>query len=229
MVAAVTHYSIAIVDDHPLIVEGLSAVIHRSLGSPAVAVGSEAKDICSITERHSPDAMIVDLGMPGDVLGEISNAAKATPRMKIIVFTASTDTNLAMKALDAGASGYVLKGSSADELILAILATFRGQVYVSPTFASKVINTFKFETEKERTTKEIKLSTREYQIIKLLMAGKQNREIALTLSLSEKTIKGYMTHLMYKLNVKSRLEVVIAAQKIDPSAFEWKERVERTY
>lgn len=212
--------SIAVVDDHPLLMEGLAALMQRKAGFSLTAAGSAASDIYAITDKHRPDAMVVDLNMPGDAFRAIADAAKAAPEMKIIVFTASTNTDHAIKALEAGAKGYVLKGSSADDLIAAIEATCRGEIYITPSFAAKMIGALQSKALEKKAAQSTKLSVREDQIVRLLLCGKQNREIARALSLSEKTVKGYMTHLMHKLNARNRLEVVIAAQKLNPAAFE---------
>ncbi|UZF93474.1 response regulator [Bosea sp. NBC_00550] len=212
--------SIAVVDDHPLLMEGLMALMQRNVGFSLAAAGSNAGDIYSITEKFRPDAMIVDLNMPGDAFLAIKDATKAAPDMKIVVFTASTNTDHAIQALEAGAKGYVLKGSSADELIKAIEMTCRGEIYITPCFAAKVISALHGKALDRQVAESARLSVREDQIVRLLLCGKQNREIASALSLSEKTVKGYMTLLMQKLKARNRLEVVIAAQRLNPSAFE---------
>jgi DNA-binding NarL/FixJ family response regulator len=212
--------SIAVVDDHPLLMEGLVALMQRNVGFSLVAAGSDANDIFSIAEKHKPDAMIVDLNMPGDAFRAIKDAAKAAPDMKIVVFTASTNADHAIQALEAGAKGYVLKGSSADELIKAVELTCRGEIYITPSFAAKVIGALQGKRVERQAAQGSKLSVREDQIVRLLLCGKQNREIACALSLSEKTVKGYMTLLMQKLKARNRLEVVIAAQRLNPAAFE---------
>lgn len=212
--------SIAVVDDHPLLMEGLAALMQRKAGFSLTAAGSVASDIYSITAKHRPDAMIVDLNMPGDAFQAIKDASKTAPDMKIVVFTASTNTDHAIQALEAGAKGYVLKGSTADDLIEAIEMTCRGEIYITPCFAAKVINALQSKALEKQAAQSAKLSVREDQIVRLLLCGKQNREIARALSLSEKTVKGYMTLLMHKLNARNRLEVVIAAQRLNPAAFE---------
>ena len=158
--------------------------------------------------------MIIDLSMSGDAFQAIEDATHIAPNMKIIVFTASNSTDHAIRALEAGASAYVLKGSSADELIEAIDAVLEGSVYVTPLFMSKVLSTLHNRASQRKEFQNTNLSARESQVIKLLLGGKKNKEIATALSLSEKTIKNYMTHLMQKLHVRNRLEAVIAAQKM---------------
>ncbi|TCR68509.1 response regulator transcription factor [Bosea sp. BK604] len=219
--------SIAVVDDHPLLMEGLAALMQRKPGFSLTAAGAAASDIYAITAKHRPDAMIVDLNMPGDAFQAIADAARAAPEMKIVVFTASTNTDHAIHALEAGAKAYVLKGSPADELIEAIETACRGEIYITACFAAKVISALQNKAQEKKAAQGAKLSVREDQIVRLLLCGKQNREIARALSLSEKTVKGYMTHLMQKLNARNRLEVVIAAQKLNPAAFEGTRAVPR--
>lgn len=212
--------SIAVIDDHPLLMEGLVSLMQRKVGFSLAAAGSNSSDIYSITEKYHLDAMIVDLNMPGDAFLAIKDATKAAPDMKIVVFTASTNTDHAIQALEAGAKGYVLKGSTADELIKAIEMTCRGEIYITPSFAAKVISALQGKALERQAAHSAKLSVREDQIVRLLLCGKQNREIANALSLSEKTVKGYMTLLMQKLKARNRLEVVIAAQRLNPAAIE---------
>ncbi len=209
-----TNLTIAIVDDHPLMMEGIANVLDRRRGFSIHLRGSTSADMVKIYNESCPDVMIVDLNMPGDAFLAIENATKNVPHMKIIVFTASSNTDHAIRALEAGASGYVLKGSSADELIEAIEAVSQGAVYITPFFMSKVLSTLQHRALQRKESQRLNFSVRESQVVKLLLDGKQNREIAIALSLSEKTVKGYMTHLMQKLHARNRVEVVIAAQKM---------------
>ncbi|KRD96103.1 hypothetical protein ASE63_11815 [Bosea sp. Root381] len=208
------HTAIAIVDDHPLLMEGVAAVLARRPGLTVVGTGSCAADILALATGHNLDAMVVDLNMPGDTFQAIRDLRAAVPRVRIIVFTASTSTEHAIRALDAGAGAYVLKGSSAADLTEAIEATGRGEIYITPSFAAKVISALQGKALEKRNAEAARLSVREEQIVRLLLCGKQNREIARELALSEKTVKSYMTNLMTKLHARNRLEVVIAAQKL---------------
>jgi DNA-binding NarL/FixJ family response regulator len=213
------HVSVAVVDGHPVLLEGIGAVIARQGGFSLVAVGSTASEICSITRCHRPDAMIIDLSMPGEPFIAIADAARAAPKMAIIVFTASDCIFDAVKALDAGASGYVLKASSSKELIEAIDMTLRGEIYITPSLATKVIGALRQRALERQVAVSPKLSVREDQIVKLLLCGKRNRDIGRILSLSEKTVKAYMTRLMHKLDARSRLEVVVSVKKLYPTSF----------
>lgn len=211
--------SIAIVDDHPLLAEGIAAVLARRENYIVVETGVSAADVVAILGRRMCDVVIVDLNMPGDVFAAIAELRDIAPACRVVVFTASTETEHAVKALGAGAAGYVLKGSSAGELIDAVDAALRGEVYITPSFAAKVIGALNNKAAEKQAVISTKLSVREEQIVRLLLCGKQNREIARSLDLSEKTVKSYMTNLMTKLHARNRLEVVIAAQKLKPADF----------
>lgn len=206
--------AIAIVDDHPMLMEGVAAVLARRPGLNVVGTGRSADDIMPLASANNLDAIVVDLNMPGDIFDAIKELRSEYPRTQIVVFTASTSTDHAIRALDAGAGAYVLKGSAASDLAEAIEATRRGEIYITPAFAAKVISALQSKALEKRSAAASQLSVREEQIVRLLLCGKQNREIARELDLSEKTVKGYMTNLMTKLNARNRLEVVIAAQRL---------------
>lgn len=214
--------SIAFVDDHPILLEGIVSVFSRSSELNIVAKGYTTEDALKIAETHSPDILVVDLSMPGDIFEAISKISGRQSNTKVIAFTAATGIDQAVRALDAGACGYVLKGSTADDLLNAVHAVRTGETFITQGFAGKVIAALRNASLRKAAVQAIKLSIREEQIVRLLMRGRTNREIAEQLHISEKTVKHYMTVLMQKLNVRNRLEVVIAAQKlgdvVDPGA-----------
>jgi DNA-binding NarL/FixJ family response regulator len=215
--------SIAFVDDHPILLEGIVSVFSKSNDLKIVAKGYSTEDALRIAENYTPDILVVDLSMPGDIFEAISRISTRQSNTKIIAFTAATGIDQAVRALDAGASGYVLKGSTADDLLDAVRAVRSGETFITQGFAGKVIAALRNASLRKAAAQAIKLSIREEQIVRLLMRGRTNREIAEQLHISEKTVKHYMTVLMQKLNVRNRLEVVIAAQKLgemigDPSA-----------
>jgi DNA-binding NarL/FixJ family response regulator len=207
--------SIALVDDHPLMVEAISSLLNRTEGFEVVGTGTVANDIVDLCMRTQPQVAVVDLSMPGDVYAAIASAIKISPSTRIVAFTAATGVDSAIRALDAGASGYVLKGSSTAELIQAILSVQSGETYITQNFASRVIAALRDASLRRKAAEAVILSIREQQIVRLLMIGKTNKEIAIAINISEKTVKHYMTILMQKLQVRNRVEVVIAAQKLD--------------
>ena len=205
--------SIVLIDDHPLMIEAISSLLKRTEGFDIVGTGATADDLVGLCTRTQPQIAVVELHMPGDVYGAIASAIKISPSTKIVAFTAATGVESAIRALDAGATGYVLKGSSTMELIQAILAVQAGGTYITQSFASRVIAGLRDVSLRRRAAEAVILSIRERQIVRLLMSGKTNKEIAIAIKISEKTVKHYMTALMQKLQVRNRVEVVIAAQK----------------
>lgn len=210
--------SIGVVDDHPMLAEGIAATLAKLPNLFVVAKGHAADDIIRIASELHVDLLITDLSMPGDAFAAIARVSELYPRTAVIAYTGSGCTDFAVKALNAGAKGFVLKGSPVEELLNAVEAVSTGSVYISPSFAPRVIAALQAATAERQQARLSRLSIREEQIIKLLLCGRQNREIAETLGLSERTVKGYMTNLMTKLGARNRLEVVIAAQKLQSGA-----------
>jgi DNA-binding NarL/FixJ family response regulator len=202
---------IVLVDDHPTLLRGVQALLNEDSRYEVVGTGSSAQDIIDLARSSAPDILIVDLSMPGDVLAAIGEVT-AMAQSKVVVFTAYGDVELAMKALDAGAQGFVLKGRPVEDLGEAIETVRRGELFVSPEFAKKLVAGFRNHSKREKDLQAAKLSTRERQLVDCLLQAQSNKEIARTLKLSEKTVKHYMTNLMNKLRVKSRIEVVLAVQ-----------------
>lgn len=201
--------SVAFVDDHPILLEGLKAIFCRNGGFDVVATGGCCDDAVSIATRQKPAVIVLDLNMPGNAFDCIRTIRQTASDTKIVAFTASSGINHAIEALQAGASGFVLKGSSLDSLTDAIDAVLAGDTYITKGFATKVIAALT-----NPAGASIKLSTREEQIVTLLLESRTNREMAEQLHLSEKTVKHYMSLLMQKLQVRNRVGLVMAARNI---------------
>jgi DNA-binding NarL/FixJ family response regulator len=207
--------SVAFVDDHPLLLSGLAAVFSAHPDFSVVAVGHSARDAKEIVLQHRPDVLVVDLNMPGKVLEMIAEIVVGRFGTKVLTFTAATGIDDAISALEAGSGGYVLKGSSSDDLMDAVRTVHAGDTYITASFAAKVVAGLRTATLRKSAIEAMRLSMREEQVLRLLLRGSTNREIAATLSIGEKTVKHYMTILMQKLNVRNRVEVVLAAQQLD--------------
>jgi len=207
--------SIAFVDDHPILLEGLASIFAEDGRYKVVGKGNCASDAVELITKSHPDVMILDLNMPGDAFQAIVSIQQNSPDTRIVAFTASASIDHAVRAFEAGAKGYVLKGSTDIELTQAIDIVVSGETYITPSFASKVIAALRNVSLRKRSKQPIKLSVREDQIVRLLLVGRTNKEIALRLKISEKTVKHYMTLLMQKLQARNRVEVVLAAQELD--------------
>jgi two-component system, NarL family, nitrate/nitrite response regulator NarL len=207
---------IALVDDHPVLLEGLTSLYHGKANLEVVATGHSAIDAVRIAEGHRPDVIVMDLTMPGDCPEAIRLILAAYPLTKVVVFTASNSIGPATELLEAGISRYVLKVASAADLQMAIVNAHAGQTYITPAFATKVIVTMKTAQLRQTTPPSRRLHHREEQIIRGVLEGDSNKEIGRRLNISEKTVNHYMTSLMNKLNVRNRLELVWAVGKISP-------------
>lgn len=134
-----TSISVAIVDDHPLMLEAISRLLSRTDGIEVVGTGTTTLDVVEICKKARPDVVIVEPLLPGDAYTAIANAAKISPLTRILAFTGALGVETAIRALDAGASGYVLKRSNTAELIQAISSIQAGETYITQSFASRVI------------------------------------------------------------------------------------------
>lgn len=219
--------SVALVDDHPLMLAGVVNLFETNKDFAVVAKGATAEDALQINRQFRPDVMILDLYMPGNVFEVIAEIGAKPGGTKVVAFTAMTGSDYAVRALHAGAKGYILKGSTADELLQGVRAAHSGETYITPGFAIKVIEALRNASLRKMAAGPIKLSIREEQIVALLLRGRTNREIAVGLGIGEKTVKNYMTILMQKLHARNRLEVLIAAQKLDVSRLDERESTSR--
>ncbi len=205
--------SVAFVDDHPVLLSGLCQLFAGSEEFKVVAVGRSAGELVAVAANTRPDVIVADLTMPGSVLEAIARIANEGQGIKILTFTASGSIDTAISVLEAGASGYVLKGSTLDELAEAIRQVHAGETYITPSVATKVVAGLR-ERARGNDLRRVVFSRREEQVLRLLLKGRTNREIADALVISEKTVKHYMSVLMQKLNARNRLEVVLAAQSL---------------
>jgi two-component system nitrate/nitrite response regulator NarL len=205
---------VAFFDDHPILLEGLVGIFKALEDFEVVGQGYSAAEVLGTAKSLLPDVLVLDLNMPGDVLETIAAVARELPDIRFVIFTASTNVDNAVCALEAGANGYVVKGSTAAELVAALKGVVSGETYITTGFASKVIAALRTAAVRKKTVEQIRFSVREEQVVRLLLNGSTNRKIAQTLQISEKTVKQYMSSLMQKLNVRNRLEVVLAAQHL---------------
>lgn len=204
---------IAFVDDHPVLLSGMSQLFAASDRFRVVGIGRTARDLVELAVGAEPDVLVVDLSMPGNTIEAILQVVTVTPKCRILAFTASQSVDLAVSVLEAGATGYALKGISLDELSEAILRVHEGETYITPSFAAKVVIALR-NSSRHKNVPRIVFSRREEQVLRLLLNGRTNREIADAMNISEKTVKHYMSVLMQKLNARNRLEVVLAAQSL---------------
>ena len=213
--APLTKISVAFVDDQPIMLASLVSFFSNKQEFEVVATGASAVTAEQIAASGKADVLVMELSIPGSSFDAIARIASASSRTKVVIFTGAMTIDYSVKAIEAGAVGYVIKRSSGRELEEAICAVNRGEMFITPSFAAKVIGALRSPTQ-QKAAEASKLSIREEQIVHLLLRGCTNREMSRQLVLSEKTIKFYMTGLMQKLNARNRTEVALAVQKIAP-------------
>lgn len=202
---------IGIVDDHPLLRQGVASALKRISDFQVVEQGGCADDAVDIAQRFTPDVLLMDVNMPGDCFAAIRRIASVTPGVRVLMLTVSECEDDAYSALEAGAQGYVLKGISGPELVQAIRTVAGGESFITPAFANRLLGRLRQHHEQERH--RIELTHREEQIIREVALGLTNREVAEKLRLSEKTVKYYMTNVMQKLHARNRVEAVTAVRR----------------
>lgn len=200
---------VIVADDHPLFREGVVHSLSSKTGLTVVGQAETGEQALNLTRELLPDVLLLDIAMPGQggltTAGEIALACPAT---KIVMLTVSEDEDNLLAAFKAGARGYVLKGISARDLAAAIRSVAAGDVYVSPALAGRMLA----EMTEEKTPNPLaELTPRETEILQLVAHGLTNREIGEHMSLAEKTVKHYMTNVLGKLHVRSRLEAALLA------------------
>ncbi|WP_198516937.1 LuxR C-terminal-related transcriptional regulator [Sinorhizobium meliloti] len=206
--------SVALIDGHPVTVEGLAYVLAAHGAFAVVARGGSSRDAIAMAGEHRPDLIVLDLAIPGNTVAAIAGITAEYPGTRIIVFTALPGLEHAVSALEAGARGYVSKSCTVGELVDAAKAVTAGATYVSENFASGAVAALKNASVRKVAMRALSLTAREDQIVGLLLGGRTNKEIASDLGLAERTVKHYMAVLMQKLNVRNRVEVVMAAQNL---------------
>jgi two-component system NarL family response regulator len=195
---------ILIADDHPVVREGLAAMIERRTDMTVVAEANHGQEAVALFHQHQPDVVLMDLRMPEmDGVEAILTIREQTPEARVIVLTTyDTDEDI-YRALRAGAKAYLLKDTPREELLDTIRAVSAGHTRVPPDVAAKLA---------ERISSEA-LTAREVDVLRLIVAGNSNREIATLLYISEGTVKTHVNHILMKLDVSDRTQAVTTALK----------------
>ncbi|WP_149141143.1 response regulator [Gemmobacter caeruleus] len=206
---------IVIADDHPLYREGVARSLMEDAGLSVVGQAQDAPSAVELTRRLSPDLLLLDISMPGGGGLAALREVRALPKPPVIaMLTASEEDDEVMQALKAGALGYVLKGVGARDLIGIVKDLARGQSYVSPVLAARLLAAIRDGGAAARQANPLAdLSKREEDILRLVAEGRSNKEIGLSLDLQEKTVKHYMTSILQKLHLRNRVEAAVLARE----------------
>jgi two-component system nitrate/nitrite response regulator NarL len=206
---------VLVVDDHSLFRKG---VVQTIGGEADMTVAGEAETASAAIERARemlPDLVLLDINLPDrSGLSVAKTLQRECPYSKIVILTVVEDEDAVLRALKEGAHGYVLKGVSAEELVQVIRSVYRGETYVTPSMAGRLLSELTAPNA-DRTARDPigELTERERAILDLVAQGKTNKEIAAELFLSEKTVKHYMTNVLQKLQVRNRVEAALIARE----------------
>jgi two-component system, NarL family, nitrate/nitrite response regulator NarL len=205
---------IAVVDDHPMLREGVVRTLLDEGDIEVIGEGATADQAIELAQKFLPDVMLLDMNMPGSGLTAIGRISELCPAIKLIVLTVQEDHDTVTQALKLGARAYALKGVGASELVDIVRAVHDGGSYVSPSLAAKLLANFNRPDRKGSEQEPIEtLTAREEQILVLLGKGLRNKEIARQLDLKEKTVKHYVTNILQKLQLRNRVEAAVLLQK----------------
>ncbi len=204
---------VLVVDDQELFRRGLTMLLGIEPGIEVVGEASDGAEGTQLAISTAPDVVLLDVRMPKQSGIEACLAIKeAAPATKIVMLTVSDEEADLYEAVKSGASGYLLKDSSIEEVAQGIRVVADGQSLISPSMAAKLIDEFKVMSKPEKTTgPALKLTDRELEVLRLVAKGLSNRDVANTLAISENTVKNHVRNMLEKLQLHSRMEAVVYA------------------
>jgi two-component system response regulator NreC len=197
---------LVIVDDHAVVRSGLRRVLEAEDDLDVVAEAGDTRNAVFEARAHKPDVIVMDVVMPGrSGIEAIPDVLKEAPDAKVLVLSMQDDPSYVREAFAAGASGYVLKEAADAELVTAVREVASGGRYVHPTLGARLVAA---EAEERRRAEEDPLTDREREVLRLLALGHTNQEIATMLFISVRTAETHRSHIMRKLGLESRAELV---------------------
>ena len=202
---------IMLADDHPLLRQALRNVLEKEQDFEVIAEASDGEEAVKLATKLIPDVVIMDISMPNLNGLEATRQIKAScPTIAILVLTVHDDNEHIFSILQAGAGGYLTKSVYGDEVINAVRALVCGETVLSPLVSQQILKyVFQHITKPLSLDAGDKVTARETEILRLAAMGISNKDIALRLGLSLRTVKGYLADLFLKLNVASRTEAVV--------------------
>lgn len=206
---------VLIVDDHELARAGLAAVLTREPGIEVVGEAGDGAAALDFVARHPVDLVMMDLQMPVMDGIEATRRIKALhPAISIIIVTVQAQPDALMEALRAGVAGYLLKDASRREIIGAVRQVLRGEAFLNPDLVLQTLRRLAHATPDDDAPPIEPLTPREQQVLRLLMQGKTNREIARELVISPGTVKVHVEHIIAKLGVSDRTQAAVRALEL---------------
>jgi len=203
---------ILIADDHPVVREGLIAMLSREGDFKVVGEAKDGVEAVNKARELSPDVVLMDLRMPEmDGVEAMRQIRPTMPDIKFIILTTYSDDDYIFSGIEAGARAYLLKDAPREDLFKAIRSVYRGESLIQPVVASKLLD--RFSQLSRRTPAGDELSERELEVLCLMAKGAANKEISAELNIAQSTVKTHITNIFQKLGVNDRTEAVTKALK----------------
>jgi DNA-binding NarL/FixJ family response regulator len=207
-----TALTVVVVDDHGLYRAGLVSLLRES-GVTVLAEAASGPEGVETTVRERPDVVLMDVNLPGfDGIEAVRRLAEAAPEVQAVVLTVLADESTVVEALRAGAAGYLLKETSVDDMLPGLRAVAAGESLLSPSVARKLVHRLRAE-HPSPADPALEMTERERQVLALLADGRNNREIAEALFISQNTVKSHVSNLLEKLGVGNRVQAVVRAYR----------------
>jgi len=207
-----TKIRVLLVDDHEIVRLGLMTLINDQENMEVVGEAGAAGEAVKSVEQLRPDVVLMDIRMPGE--GGIVATRDITskfPQTKVVMLTSFADDELVMRAIQAGAVGYILKQVGNEELLRAVVAASRGEALLDPSTTSRLLSRVREQERKSEEDAFRDLSDREMDVLAQVARGKANAEIGVILNLSEKTVRNYVSTILEKLHLVNRIELATYA------------------
>jgi two-component system response regulator NreC len=202
-----------IADDHTIFRSGLKLLLESEPDFDVVGEANDGQQVVNMTDSLRPDVVLMDIGMPGlNGLEATKRIKDAQPDMKILVLTMHRSDEYFFNMLEAGASGYILKGAATSELLGAIRSVAQGDVFLYPSMARRLVQEFLNQEDQWNVSPNL-LSPRENEVLRLIVDGYSSKEIAEQLVLSPSTVYTHQNNIMTKLNLNSRHELIRYARE----------------
>jgi two-component system, NarL family, response regulator NreC len=204
---------VLIADDHTIVRSGVRLLLDAEIDIEVIGEALEGNQAVELAASLKPDVVLMDIAMPGmDGLEATRQIKSRFPDIQILVLTMHRSDEYFFEILEAGASGYLLKGADTSDLVKAVRFVHRGEVFLYPTMAQKLLREF-FNRSQPASSYESQLSPREKEILRLVADGYSNKEIAEKLVVSSSTVHTHLSNLMGKLDLTSRRELIQYARK----------------
>jgi DNA-binding NarL/FixJ family response regulator len=204
---------ILLADDHTVVRKGLRLLLESQPGLTVVAEAADGRAAITLAEQNMPDVVVMDIAMP--TLNGIEAARQITsklPQIAVVFLSMHSDESYVLKALKAGARGYLLKDSAEHDLIQAVRAVTQGKSFFSPAISRMLVEDYMRELQERQIEDSYELlTTREREVLQLLAEGKSNKEVAAVLNLSLYTVETHRGNILQKLNLHSGAELILYA------------------